>query len=203
MLAALAVPGCDGLEFDVRSSADHVPVLLHDADLTRVQKLPVACATLTAGELAEHGIPTLAEVLDSVDDDVFLDVEFKERVDAAIDLLHRARGRVAGDGPATLHNAVVSSFGEDILAWLAGERPGWRRWLNAYDLSPATVGVATRLGCDVISVEWHAITEESVAQARDAGIGVAAWTVRSASDYGRLEALGLAAICAEAAALDG
>ena len=38
--AALAVPGCDGVEFDVRLSSDGVPVLLHDETLDRVQGRP-------------------------------------------------------------------------------------------------------------------------------------------------------------------
>ena len=36
----VAVPGCDGLEFDVRRSRDGVPVLLHDETLERVQGRP-------------------------------------------------------------------------------------------------------------------------------------------------------------------
>jgi glycerophosphoryl diester phosphodiesterase len=202
VLAAVRVAGCDGLEFDLRSSLDGVPVLLHDADLARVQKVPVMCATLTAAELAEHGIPTFKEVLDAVDCDVFLDVELKERVDGAIDLLELERGRVADDGTSELRAAVLSSFDADVLAWLRDVRPTWPRWLNAYDLSPRTLGAARELGCEVVSSEWHAIHDGSVAAASDAGLGVAAWTVRATADYERLASLGLRAICAEADALD-
>ena len=203
MLAALTVAGCDGLEFDLRSSLDGVPVLLHDADLARVQNVPLKCAALTADELARHGIPTFQQVLDAVDCDVFLDVEFKERVDAAVDLLELERGRVADDGTPELRSAVVSSFGRDILAWLRDVRPTWPRWLNAWDLSPETIYTARDLGCEVISVEWHAVDAQSVADARDAGLGVAGFTVRGAADYDRLASLGLRAICAEASALEG
>ena len=203
MLAALEVPGCDGLEFDLRNSADRVPVLLHDADLARVQKVPLTCATLTAAELAGHGIPTFKDVLDAVDCDVFLDVELKEHVDAAIDLLELERGRVRDDGTPGLRSAVVSSFVPEILSWLGETRPSWPRWLNAYDLSPATLALANQLGCETISVERHAIDEDSLGRARDAGLGVAAWTVRDAADYERLASLGLRAICAEGSALDG
>jgi len=201
ILAALTVAGCDGLEFDLRNSLDRVPVLLHDADLARVQNVPVKCSTLTAEELSAHGIPTFKEVLDAVECDVFLDVELKERVDAAIDLLELERGRVGDDGTPQLRSAVVSSFNHDILRWLAATRPAWPRWLNAYDLSPSTVAAASELGCEVISAQWHAIDEDAVARARAAGIDVAAWTIRHAADYAGLESLGLRAVCVEAAAL--
>ena len=203
MLAALRVAGCDGLEFDLRSSLDGVPVLLHDEDLARVQNVPVQCATLTADELAGHGVPTLKQILDAVDCDVFLDVELKERVDAAIDVLELERGRVADDGTPELRSAVVSSFGVDVLGWLREVRPTWPRWLNAYDLSPTTLALAHELGCEVISAEYHAIDEGAMGRARDAGLGIAAWTVRAADDYDRLASLGLRAICAEASALGG
>src|ERR1041385_4895869 len=77
MQAALRIPACDGLEFDLRCSVDGVPVLLHDASLERVQGILLACSILTAAQLAEHGIPTLGEVLKTVGCDPFLDVELK------------------------------------------------------------------------------------------------------------------------------
>jgi glycerophosphoryl diester phosphodiesterase len=201
MEAALRAPQCDGLEFDIRVSSDGVPVLLHDETLARVQRVQAACVTLAAAELATHGIPTLAQVLGVTDCEFFLDVELKEAVPGAIDLLELERGR-NDDGP-TLRNAALSSFDPAILAWLAEQRPTWPRWLNAYDLAPATIERATGLGCVAISCEWHAIDDAAMARAAEAGLQVAAWTVRDPADYRRLEAMGVVAICVEAGALDG
>lgn len=203
MEAAIRVPGCDGLEFDVRSSMDGVPVLLHDETLARVQRIPAKCVTLTAAELAEHGVPTLSQVLAAVGCDPFLDIELKEPVQAAIDVLELERGRIDDDGRPELRDAVVSAFQTETLRWLADQRPTWTRWLNAYDLSPATVALAAELGCAAISAEWHSIDGAGVARAADAGLAVGAFTVRGADDYRALEALGLAAICVESEALDG
>jgi glycerophosphoryl diester phosphodiesterase len=201
MQAALRIPGCDGLEFDVRCSSDGVAVVIHDATLARVQRIQSACAVLTAAQLAEHGIPTLGEILDAVDCDVFLDVELKEPVQGAIDVLELERGRVDDGGTPSLRSAILSSFDPSILTWLAERRPTWPRWLNAYDLAPGTIDEARELGCAAISVEWHAVDEASVARATAAGLGVAAWTVRDVADYARLANLGVGAICVEAAAL--
>jgi glycerophosphoryl diester phosphodiesterase len=203
MQAALALPGCDGLEFDVRSSFDDVAVLLHDETLARVQRVPLACSTLTAAQLAEHGVATLAEVLSAIGCDPFLDVELKEPVKGAIDALELERGRTDDDGRPELRNAVVSSFEAPILGWLRALRPTWPRWLNARDLSAETIARATELGCAAISCDDAGIDAAGIARASEAGLGVAAWTVRSKAAYDRLAALGVIAICAEAEALDG
>jgi len=203
MEAALRIAACDGLEFDVRSSFDDVAVILHDDTLARVQRVPLSCSTLTAAQLAEHGVPTLAQLLGAVGCDPFLDVELKEPVQNAIDALELERGRLDDDGRGVLRNAVVSSFQPTILAWLRAQRPDWPRWLNALGLEAGTISLATDLGCTAISVAWQAIDEAGVARAAEAGLGVAAWTVREVADYDRLAALGVIGICTEAAALDG
>lgn len=203
MEAALRLPACDGLEFDVRASKDGVAILLHDPTLARVQGLDAQPSMLTAAECAERGISSLGEVLSAVGCDPFLDVELKEPVKGAIDLLELERGRTDDGGRPTLRSAAVSAFQPEILRWLAEQRPTWPRWLNAYDLAPGTIELATELGCDAISAEWHAIDAAAVARAAAAGLEVAAWTVRDVATYRRLEDLGVIAICAEAAALDG
>lgn len=197
MVAALSLPRCDGLEFDVRGSRDGVPVLLHDASLRRVQGVDAGVASLTATALAGHGIPTLEAVLAAAGREPFLDVELKgEPVPGVIGVLEAARG-------PRLERAVVSSFEPPTLAWLGRLRPAWPRWLNAMDLGPLAVAIATDAGCSGLSVDWSSIDAEGVARARDAGLGVAAWTVRELATYRRLETLGVVAICAEAEALDG
>lgn len=197
MRAALAIPACDGLEFDVRGSREGVPVLLHDETLDRVQGRPGRPEELSLDELAGAGIPTLAEVLATVGPRPFLDVELKGGpVPAVIAVLEAARGAEPG-------RTVISSFETETLAWLGGLRPAWPRWLNAADLAPATLRGAAALGCRGVSVDWRAINDAGVARAGSAGLEVAAWTVRRRGTAARLERLGVVAICVEGAALDG
>lgn len=197
MRAALAIPTCDGLEFDVRGSLEGVPILLHDETLERVQGRPGRPEELSLGELADAGIPTLAEALAVAGPRPYLDVELKGApVPAVIKVLEAARG-------ADLARAVVSSFEAETIAWLGGLRPAWPRWLNAMDLSPATVRAAAELGCLGLSVDWRAIDGTGMARAATAGLEVAAWTVRRHATAARLERLGVVAICVEAAALEG
>jgi len=203
MEAALAIPGCDGLEFDVRSSKDGAAILLHDPTLRRVRGLDVSPSSLTAEECAELGLSSLGEVLRRAGCDPYLDVELKERVPAVIDLLELERGGVDEAGRPQLRNAVVSSFDAGILEWLRDERPTWPRWLNSVNLHPPTIDVARDLDCVAISCDQRRIDPVGVARAREAGIDVAAYTARSMADWDRLEALGVIAICAEAEALDG
>jgi glycerophosphoryl diester phosphodiesterase len=203
MQAALRIPGCDGLELDVRASSDGVPILLHDASLKRVQGVAAVPSALTAAECAGHGISLLGEVLAAIGCDPFLDVELKERVPGVIDALEIERGRIDDEGRPELRNTVVSSFDAGILAWLRHERPSWPRWLNALALTDATIQRARRLQCTAISVRWRGVDARSVRLAQAAGLDVAAWTVRDIETYRWLEGLGVVAICAEDAALDG
>jgi glycerophosphoryl diester phosphodiesterase len=196
MLAALANPACDGLEFDVHASREGVPVLIHDETLERVQGRPGRVADLSVETLAAVGIPTLAEVLERAGPAPFLDVELKgEPVAAVIDVLEAARGP---DLPRT----VVSSFEVPTLMWVVRRRPRWALWLNAMDLGRGTVRQAGELGCAGVSVEWHAVDEEGMARARGDGLEVAAWTVRARSNANKLERLGVVAVCVEGRALD-
>ena len=194
----MRVPGCDGVEFDVGLSRDGVPVLLHDETLARVQGRPERVDALDAAELAGTGIPTLAEALAVLGPDPFLDIELKGDAhgDATAAVLRSARG---DDGL----RAVISSFEPPSLVAMADRLPGWTLWLGAMELTPTARSLALRLGCRGISVGWGTITQASIRAAHADGLEVAAWTVRRRATFDRLERLGVAACCVEAAALDG
>jgi glycerophosphoryl diester phosphodiesterase len=196
-LAALAIPGCDGLEFDVRAARGGVAVCYHDATLTRVHGVDRRVDDMTADELEELGIPTLEVVLTTIPRRAFLDVELKgDPGRGAFEAL------VAGRGPG-LERAVVSSFEPAALERIGGLAPLWPRWLNAVDAEPATIARAVELGCRGMSVEWHAVDPAAVGRARNAGLELAAWTVRRRPTFARLARIGVAAVCVEASALDG
>lgn len=195
--AALAVPACDGLEFDVRSSADGIPVLSHDATLERVYGRPDRVDALSASALGEIGVPTLAAVLAAVGRRPFLDVELKVELGLAV-----VEVLAAGRGPG-LANAVVSSFDPAALQRLAHLAPAWPRWLNSDRLDAGVVEVAVGLGCRAVAVQWRRLDARSVRLARSAGLDVVAFTVRRQPTFDRLARLGLIAACVEAAALNG
>ena len=195
--AALAIPGCDGLEFDVRAARGGVAVCYHDDTLLRVHGVDRRVDEMTVDELEALGVPTLEAVLSTLPRRAFLDVELKgDPGRGAFEAL------VAGRGPG-LERAVVSSFEPAALERIAGLAPLWPRWLNAQDAEPATIAAALELGCRGVSIEWHALDASSVARARAADLHVATWTVRRRPTYARLERLGVGALCVEAAALDG
>lgn len=103
--------GVDGVEIDVHLTRDGVPVVLHDASLSRTAGLDRMCRDLTLAQLRTldvgswkgpqfHGepVPTLCEVLDAVPPALSLLVELKEggaalaaRVVEALDASPRAQ----------------------------------------------------------------------------------------------------------------
>jgi glycerophosphoryl diester phosphodiesterase len=197
LLAALDVPGCDGLEFDVRASRDGVAVCYHDETLTRVHGVRRRVASLTAAQLADLGVPTLGEALAAIPRRAFLDVELKgDPGRGAFEAL------IAGRGPG-LERAVISSFEQATLRRFGGWAPTWPRWLNAHDAKPSTIARAVDLECRGVCIEWHALDVDAIGRIRDAGLQLGAFTVKRSATYRRLARLGLTLICAEGAALDG
>ena len=150
--AALAVTGCDGLEFDVRAAADGVPVVIHDATLERVQGQTGRVAAMTAAALGEAGVPMLSDVLAAVGSAPYLDVELKVDVGRpGVEVLAAARG-------FAVERTVISSFSSTALETVARLAPGWPLWLNSRTLDAATIANAIAVGCVGVAIEWRAWT---------------------------------------------
>ena len=73
--------GADGIELDVKLSADGIPVVIHDETVDRTTDGTGAVADLSLAALKEldagngQQIPTLAEVFESVGQDLFINIE--------------------------------------------------------------------------------------------------------------------------------
>jgi len=196
LVAGARAPRSDGVEFDVHLSRDHVPVVIHDATLARVQGVPARVDALTAAELQRHGVPSLAEVMASLPAAAFLDVELKVvpgRETASV--LTAARG--AGGA-----RAVVSAFALEALEAIATWAPDWPRWANMRSVDAAAVGLAAGLGCAGIAAAWGAIDPRTAGLVADAGMALAAWTVTRRPTFERLARIGVAAVCVEGSLLD-
>ena len=121
-----------GIECDVRLSADDVPVIVHDADLTRLCGEPARVVKLSAAALAgkrllgtTETIPRLADLLMIAAGRTPLLIELKSESGNAARLT-AAVCRTLGARPGPVG---IMSFDLRVGAWLARHRPDLRRGL--------------------------------------------------------------------------
>lgn len=114
-----------GIELDVRITKDHVPVVFHDADLSRMCRVEKRVSELTFAELNHYSlgqsaekIPSLADVLALIDGKAPLIIEFKADhsdvsiCDYAQPLLDEYKGPYC-----------IESFNPLVLLWYKKNRP--------------------------------------------------------------------------------
>jgi glycerophosphoryl diester phosphodiesterase len=185
LLAAMSLAGVDGVELDVRASAEGEPILLHDPLLTRVHGRAVRARETPLAELQRHGVPHLADILAALPADAFLDIELKESPTAAMfAAIDAARG-------PTLHRAVVSSFEASVLGEVRARRPGWPIWLNRVVLNRFTVGAARAVGAAGVATRFPSARPAAVRAAHAAGLTVAVWGITDGTTRLRVEDVGV------------
>ncbi|MDT0269314.1 glycerophosphodiester phosphodiesterase [Streptomyces sp. DSM 44915] len=183
-----AEAGADAVEFDVRLTADGVPVVVHDATLDRLWGHQVSVAAVTAAEvrrLTGGGVPTLTAALAHCAElgvRALLDLPERSASDAqrVVEVARAAdpaaRVWYCGDPGALRAVRRADPDAEIALTWkrTGGPRPSLLaevrpRWLNY------------RLGL---------VNAETVRRAADAGYQVSAWTADSRRTMRRLRDLG-------------
>lgn len=180
--------GADAVEFDVRLTRDGVPVLLHDATLTRLWELDRPLSALSADEVrgvTEGGVPTLAQALAATEGSrVMADLPGLSDPLAArriVDVVRAcdAQDRVyyCADAPAMLAVRAADPSAEIALTrtTLAPPRPALLavvkpRWLN-YRFSLVDRALAARVHRNgyLLSV-WTPDTRRSMRRLIDLGV---------------------------------
>ncbi|MGB8583271.1 MAG: glycerophosphodiester phosphodiesterase [Candidatus Sulfotelmatobacter sp.] len=172
--------GCDGFEFDVRLSADGVPIICHDPT---VQGIEVA-----RSRASRLGLPLLRDVLERYQPTAFLDIELKvpglETV--TLDLLR---------GFAPRRGYVISSFLPEVLQTVHADDANiplgliceTRAQFNLWPAQPV----------DYV-ISHYTLTEQNViAEIKSAGKKLLVWTVNSAKEMKRFSKWGVDGIISD------
>jgi len=176
--------GCTMVEFDVRLSADHVPVVFHDDTLDRCTDGfgPVAARTVAQLKRLDAGggqsIPTLAEVLAlCLARHLAVNIEIKPDDGAARETTRIALDVAGALWPSDRPLPLVSSFSRTALAMAQQVAPHWPRGLLAERLSPSWRRLADVYGCTTINLSHSRLTAARVAEIKASGLDVLAYTV--------------------------
>jgi glycerophosphoryl diester phosphodiesterase len=220
--AAIA-EGADGVELDIRRTADQALVCLHDAGLGRTTSGRGAVRQHTLAQIrgldaggwfqrngqARHGggavrVPTLGEALDALPQRALVDVEVKFRGEGP-----EGPGRVADLLGSALaerpdrDRILVSSFSRKLVAAAVPALGGIEVGLISSALVPIgrALRAAVECGCSVLAVQAPAFfgpkAKLAASRALDAGLQLLAWTVDDAETARRLSDLGVAVIVSD------
>jgi glycerophosphoryl diester phosphodiesterase len=187
--AAGMLSGADFVEIDVQTTADGVPIVMHDKTVDRttdgtgdVASLDSAyVAGLEAGSwfspaFAREPVPKLQQVLDLMrtgPGDLLLEIKEREtRPD-----VYRVVDMVLAAGVED--RVVIQSFDEDVLRFARERAPHVSRGLVRGTLDDDPVAMAEELGVDYYNPSGLAlVTRPSVIEElHDAGVGVFVWIV--------------------------
>jgi glycerophosphoryl diester phosphodiesterase len=191
--------GADGVEVDVRLTADGVAVCCHDDDLLRVgadlrsvrasRYADLAATALPGG----HRVPRLLDVATAVVGRglLVLDVKPEPRTAALL----RACLATLTMARFPLDDLVLSSFDERVLDVLAVRRPQIARaaLLDVGDPLLPALGRARRRGDAALHLPLRTVLAEP-AEVRDCGLPVRAWTVNRPVDARLCALLGVTGV---------
>lgn len=188
--------GADGIELDVHVTIDRVPVVIHDRGVTRTTNGAGNIDEMTLCEIdsldAGKGerVPTLDQVLDLVGGAAHVDVEIKQGGIEREVLAVLARHPVA--------RWAISSFDWNVLRAVRALSTDADLWLLSSFVSDALFTMATEIGAMAVSLWSAALTPETAARLRAAGLGAVIWTVNDVAGAQRMRDLGAIGLCTDA-----
>jgi glycerophosphoryl diester phosphodiesterase len=199
--AAAVRAGATHVEFDVRTTADGVPVVVHDRTLDRTTTGAGPVSDLSFSEIAgldagawfspayaDVRVPTLAETLDLLAGsaaDLLLEIKPPAGVDQVKVIVSQL-----GD---LLPRTIVQSFDPEIVGLVRSVAPDVRRGLLRLRYDPGTVALARSLGvvCCNPPVRDVLTDPATTAALTAAGVDVLPWTANDIAEWPALTAAGV------------
>jgi glycerophosphoryl diester phosphodiesterase len=153
--------GCDGFEFDVRLTADSVPVICHDPHVGKMEVARSAALQLPA-------LPRLTEVLQRYQNTAFLDIELKvpgvERITLdALEAHHPLRGFIVSTFLPEVLRALRSNDSTVPLGLICETKSQLQQW--------------RKLSVDYVLPHYKLVSEDLIRELRHENKKIFVWTV--------------------------
>lgn len=196
---AAVAAGADGIELDVHATADGIPVIIHDSDLSRTTDGTGKVSSRSLAELKEldaglgEEIPILDQAMALLGGKLIVDIEVKQTGIEATVLDALARYPTA--------DWFISSFDWDVLLAVRRLSSSAPLWPLALALDNAVLAIADRLVSPGIALEHSAYTAEAAARCARAGLAVGVWTVNDPAEGHRVRELGATALMTDLPAM--
>jgi glycerophosphoryl diester phosphodiesterase len=173
--------GADMLEFDIRMTSDHIPVLIHDSNLLRTHKKRVFVANTTFEKLQEltanssSPIVSLEAILDEFYGEILLNIELKQHgmAPAIITLLKKKYIKRKSDWDLF----VFSAFAAKDLAAIRKESAEANLWLLHKRNPFIFIAYARRLNLDGVGFHRLYVNDFALLIAKKTGLFSYAYTV--------------------------
>ena len=178
-IAAARRLGADAVEIDVQLTSDGHPILMHDTDLRRTTGHRGAVADTSFADIrrlrlrrGDEVVPTFAEALDAVGDDLRVAIDLKEG-DAADAVVTEILGQGAQE------RVLVWAKQTDALRLSKQRAPGIETALLRDAKHPGAItrflDDAVDCGADAISAHWWSVGERFARRVRERDLILYAW----------------------------
>ena len=204
-LEVAAELGSDMVEVDIRSTADDVPVVAHDASLKRLYGIDTNIRDVTFDELQllTNASPVMSfdetvEICRSLGMGLYLDIK---------DLSWNAAQSVfeSLDRHHLIKHSIFGSFRPDYLAEIKAHRPDAVTSILFNSVHVDPVALAAAIQADYVHPCWEnrapepheLLTENWIARVREADLGIVCWHEERPAEITALWKLGVDAICSD------
>ncbi|MEN9335836.1 MAG: hypothetical protein RLZZ500_823 [Bacteroidota bacterium] len=187
--------GADGIELDVHCSQDGEVMVIHDPTVDRTTNRTGAVHELTSAELQELGIPTLAQVIDLLENQYILNIEIKTAtaLNPTLNLLER----LVAAGKITLDRFILSSFDWTVLEQIANSELSILIGVLYEDLERDPLQFAQNIRAFSLHPDYKLLTFESVKMIQNKGFKVVPWTVNEHDAIAMLQSWGVDGILSD------